>query len=369
MKNYNLLSSLVLGMVLFGSWGCAKDQTVAEYDNEQAAKQAAQNLPAVATWVGPVTDSDNSTVGMLQLNLQNQSAVETANDNTTTQMTVLGGQAQLTNVPNSETQISQGHFNPDDDNSSNGTLTATIMGKDASGNAQTLLLSATISGNTMTGQVQAGADTPLNFVASKGASPTSQNLVITSKRAQFENQSFFSTLAPVTVAGSACPIFNTDVVDPTCETLGKTCILQTPAKATCGSNIEMAIVEDNPDGEVNFFNVFTDQPTVQVDLNYYVPVPLNVPVPTASALPSNQTITTDDLFVQTHLQFTAVTWDRDSKELKGNGTTVSGGTSRLECSSISSSNGQGWSCNINNGGTDFPSNVVFAPGQLPAGQK
>jgi hypothetical protein len=277
---------------------------------------------------------------------------------------VLGGQAELTNVPNSDAQLSQGHFAPDGDNSNNGTLTANITAKDANGNPQTLLLTATISGNTMTGQIQAGADTPLNFVATKGASPTSQNLVITSKRAQFENQSYFSTLAPVTAGGDICSVFNTPAPDQTCETVGKTCTLPVSAASTCGSNIEMAIIEDNPDGEVNFFNVFTDQPTVQLDLNYYVPLAIG----TNPSLGVTQTLSTDDLFVQTHLQFTAVTWDLDSNKLSGTGTTTAG-TNRLECSTISTSKGQGWSCNINNGGTDLPTNVVFAPGQLPVDQK
>jgi hypothetical protein len=357
MKNYNLLSMLVLGTVLFGSWGCAKDQTVAEYDNEQAAKQAAQNLPAVALWVGPVTASDNSTVGMVQLNLQNQSQIETAADNTTTQMTVLGGQAELTNVPNSDAQIIGGHFAPNGDNSSNGTLSATITAKDANGNAQSLNLTATISGNTMTGQIQAGADTPLNFVATKGASPTSQNLVITSKREQFEN-------------GNVCAIFGAPLVAVQCEKTGGCASpspTPTPSSSTidCGSNIEMDVVENYNDGSTNFFNVFTEQPTVQVDLNYYVPLALG----TNPSLQLNQTITTDDLFIQTHLQFTAVTWDLESNpnRLYGIGTTTSG-TSRLDCSATSTSKGQGWSCNINNGGTSLPPGVVFAPGQLSSGQ-
>jgi hypothetical protein len=368
MKNYKLLSMLGLGLILFGSWGCAKDQTVAEYDSAQAAKQAAQNLPAVALWVGPVTDSNNSTMGMIQLNLENQSQAETAADNTTTQMTVLGGQAELTTLPDADAQVTLGNFIPDSDNSSNGTLTATITAKDANGNAETLTLTGTISGNTMTGQIQVqGEATQMSFVATKGASASSQNLVISSNRMQFENQPNFSTLTPVSMSGNVCGIFNTPPSGQVCEEVGQTCSTPSPAPSTtstCGSNIEMAIIENSPNDEVNFYNAFTDTPTVQVDLNYYVPLAIGSNI----SLQTGQTITADDLFIQTHLQFTAVTLDLVSHTLSGTGTTATGGTSRLDCSSTSTSKGQGWSCNINNSGTSLPPGVVFAPGQLAAGQ-
>jgi hypothetical protein len=357
MKNYKLLSMLILGTLLFGSFGCAKDQTVAEYDNAQAAREAQQNLPAVAQWVGPVTSPQSGTVGLLQLNLQNQSTPVTANDNTTAQQTVLGGQAEFTNVPNSQATITSANFTPDSDNSNNGTLAAYITATDATNKSQTLTLTGTINGNTMNGQIEVQGDpsTLMNFVASKGASSTSQNLVITSKKAQFQNELYFSTQSPIVTNNILCQ--QNDVLPPPCyDVAGKGLVCPAPSPnpspsagpAVCERNIQMTIIEKNPVGEVNFFNVVTDQPTVQVDVAYY----------DAFSGPSAEA-NNDNLLPGTYLQLPTVTWDLDATSPSLSGSSPSGtGTDRLDCSA----NGLGWSCTITNLGATVT--VQLSPGQL-----
>jgi hypothetical protein len=317
------------------------------YTPGQPVRQQIPNLLAVGKWTGPITAPDGSIIGTIEIDLQNETVPESVANGTFDQATVLSGMVRLSNLRNSEAAITNASFDSDD-----GSLAATIAVQDANQTAQTVALSGKIVGATFTGQIQVmGDSTAMTFVATNGSSSTSPSSTVTSKRMQFEKSTYYSTTSPVSSNSTICQAVMQQLPSAPCVG-GSVCPAPSaiPSSA-CQEGIQMTISEGNTSADVNFYNAFDDQPSVQVELTYYS-------IPPSS---NSQQVSSDNMLTMSYLQFQSVIWDISSNELQGLSTS-SLGMSTLNCQATTLPSGQGWNCNINNSGTSYQ--AIFAPGRL-----
>jgi hypothetical protein len=342
MKNKNFISMLLIGFALVG---CAKDQTVDQYDQQQAELDAEKNQPAVGDWYGTVTDPNNAVVGTIHVQLENLSSATNTSDNSTTQTSTLGGSVELTTIPTSQVQITQASY---DSNSS--TIAATITAGTTS-----LNLSGTISGNTLTGTVRVqGESTASNFIAFRGTNSTAQNLVISSDRGKTGNLNFAQSTPKATPG--LCELLNKSQAPfPPPATLGnkngrKPTPPTAPSGLDCNVILQMTIQQVTPNPATNFLNAFSDDRTVMLNILYYfVGQTGNIGSQTEQGTPLSS------------VQFNSVNWDSVSGDLDS--VNVSGiNFNTIDCKPKTFAAGQGWNCAITQQG--YPFSADFAPGNI-----
>ena len=313
-----------LGMVSASAMltGCAKDQTVDQFQADQVKQQLGKIQAVSGIYAGSlVSVKDGSTLGPLSIDLEPETTIEENSAHTgTQQVATIRGQVTFNGDTRAAVAFEQGYYSSD-----SGYFKSQIPVQLDSGGTGELEISGTISGNTFTGQIGAQDYPNLggNFTLTLGAASASQSL---------SSGTSGNPTNSVQVYIGSRQVQSKDTIDPTkLDTISET--------------VTMTVDSSYNTPEENFLNLFVPTRSTQVTFGY-----MNNQIP---------------------LLFNNAKFDDRIGNLSGDTTLTDGGDTfidHMDCRQATQSGKNGWNCKISNSVKGQLLSSFFSPSPTGAGQ-
>jgi hypothetical protein len=250
---------LVGATLAFVVVGCAKDQTLDEYHENQVQQDLTQMNMAAGTYTGTLTNTNtNQSIGNLEIDLNTQ-LTPTPNSNNTENTTSAGlvGKAILSTStnPQSIAPISNASYNVFN-NSSSGTFSGTITSTLSDSSTVSVQITGTISGNTFTGSFTSSN----NVLKNTSFTLTKSNVAAgTAQLGNGHQPSLSSTLHTYKGSYAGQNLGSTFFPDPS--------KVKTQSPASSQQTVFLVIDESSNTSSQNFINAISFQPLLTVSMN------------------------------------------------------------------------------------------------------
>jgi hypothetical protein len=301
--------------------GCAKDQTVDQWQADQVKQQLGKIQAVSGIYAGNLISVKNgSTLGPLSIDLEPDTTIEENSDHTgTQQVAAIRGQLAFNGDSSADVAFAQGYYNADSSYFKS-TIPITL---DAGGTGQ-LDISGTISGSTLTGQIGAHDYPNLGgtFTLTLGAASSSQGL---------------STGSSGNPSNQVQVYYGSRQVQSASGTLSKL--------NTVTESVTMTVDSSYTTPEESFLNLFVPTRYTQVTFGY-----MNNQIP---------------------LLFTNAKIDDRVRGLSGDVTLTDGGDTFIDhmaCFQATQSGKSGWNCKVTNSVKGQILSSYFGPSAPGAGQ-